>query len=412
MQIGDARILTVFFFFLPASERLNDAEACCASDQQKAQHNSFAPNAYRSQIYAAGTEFALGQAVAQLMGAVVGVLNESLTESIRGFYKLRKAYMVLDGILKMEEKFIEDQKSEYAFAAEKSDPVSPVDATVSRAQTSTSLTSVFIEEMTQEKRATGQNDGMSEPGLQCTTTTATTCQVVSETHIESAAADEPPQTPLSTGGASTPGLLKMLDSDPDSEIFKNEVDVFVHSGANCCFGVLLLLISMVPPTFSKVLGIIGFHGDKHRGLRMLWQASKFHNLLGAIAALALLGYYNGLVRYCDIMPDTIPGEDQDVEGYPRERLVTLLTEMRKRFPDSKLWLVEESRMEGANKNLRAALSLLQSAETSALKQVDALRVFEMSMNAMYLHEYELCSASFLEVCSSVYIYIYICQPHL
>jgi hypothetical protein len=187
-----------------------------------------------------------------------------------------------------------------------------------------------------------------------------------------------------------------LTHDPDSDIFKNEIDVFVHSGANFCFGILLLLISMVPPVFSRLLAIIGFHGDKHRGLRLLWQASKFHNLIGAIAALALLAYYNGFVRYCDIMPDPTPGED-DVEGYPQERLAALLAEMRARFPNSQLWLLEESRMKGANKDLNGALELLCSEKKSPLKQVEGLRVFEKSLNALFLHKFELCSEAFLEV---------------
>jgi hypothetical protein len=200
-------------------------------------------------------------------------------------------------------------------------------------------------------------------------------------------------SPAASAGTSTP---KHIHHDPDSEIFKNEIDVFVHSGANFCFGILLLLISMVPPAFSKLLSIIGFHGDKQRGLRMLWQASKFHNLIGAMAALALLGYYNGFVRYCDIMPDPTPGE-ADVEGYPQERLAALLAEMRSRFPNSRLWLLEESRMMGANKNLDGALDLLSSDNKSPLKQVEALCVFEKSLNALFLHRYDVCSEAFIEV---------------
>lgn len=197
--------------------------------------------------------------------------------------------------------------------------------------------------------------------------------------------------------ASTPASSNMLNYDPDSDIFSSQIDVFVHAGANFCFGILLLLISMVPPSFSKLLSIIGFYGDKKRGLRMLWQASKFHNLIGGMSAFAVLGYYNGFVRYCDIMPDATPGVDEDVEGYPRERLAVLLNEMRTRFPNSQLWLLEESRMDGANKNLERALELLRGDKQSPLKQVEALRVFERSLNAMYLHRYELCAESFLEV---------------
>ncbi|PWY81943.1 mitochondrial outer membrane protein iml2 [Aspergillus heteromorphus CBS 117.55] len=327
-----------------ASERLNAAETSAANDQHRAQHNSHAPNSYHSQIYAPGTEFALCQAMAQLMSAVVGVLNESLTESIKGFYKLRKAYITLDAILKMEQKFI--------------------------LQAQASGNSTSSESLT---RAAAPRSVPASP----TKVTGSLAKELSDLSIatESEASD-------------------MLRHDPESDIFQNQIDVFIHSGANFCFGILLLLISMVPPAFSKLLGIIGFHGDKERGLRMLWQASKFHNLIGALSAFAILGYSNGFVRYCDIMTDPVPGDD--VQGYPQERLEALLALMRKRFPKSQLWLLEESRMNGANKKLDVALELLCGEDRSPLKQVEALRVFERSLNAMYLHKYELCAESFIE----------------
>jgi len=296
------------------------------------------------------------------MSAVVGVLNESLTESVKGFYKLRKAYLTLDAILKMEEKFMQEIQSGQASAPTRS---------------SESL-----------DRARGIGKAHTDPTLSHSSDDALSRRLGDlDVSHDSAAAS------TASIGAST----NMLNIDPDSALFKNQIDIFIHSGANFCFGILLLLISMVPPAFSKLLSIIGFYGDKQRGLRMLWQASKFHNLIGAIAAFAVLGYYNGFVRYCDIMPDAIPGEDGDVEGYPQERLEGLLADMRKRFPNSQLWLLEESRMEGANKNLERALELLCGENKSPLKQVEALRVFERSLNAMYLHKYELCAQSFLEV---------------
>ncbi|KAE8374497.1 hypothetical protein BDV26DRAFT_284236 [Aspergillus bertholletiae] len=299
-----------------ASERLNTAETSAASDQHKAQHNSHAPNTYHSPIYSPGTEFALCQAMAQLMSAVVGVLNESLTESIKGFYKMRKAYITLDGILKMEQAYMQSRSS---------DGLSPID----------------------QGEATVEGKGLS--------------QRLSDLSVSQDSNKSGESTELSM-----PNPAAMLSHDPDADIFKNQIDVFVHSGSNFCFGILLLVISMVPPAFSKLLSIIGFYGDKERGLRMLWQANQ------------------------------VPGDQGDVQGYPQQRLEALLAQMRQRFPKSQLWLLEESRMEGANKNLERSLELLCGKERSPLKQVEALRIFERSLNAMYLHKYELCAEAFLE----------------
>ncbi|KAF4215003.1 hypothetical protein CNMCM8980_008882 [Aspergillus fumigatiaffinis] len=363
-----------------ASERLNEAETSASVDQHRAQHNSHAPNTYHSPMYSPGTEFALCQAIAQLMSAIVGVLNESLTESIKAFYRLRKAYITLDAILKMEQKYMEESRTATPVESTTSGsvPSSQRHSSSNLQSSSSSISSAKVKEAAEDTlaaptRDTDVNERLADLDLSG----------------EAPVAEDSGQTP-------TPINTDILDHDPDSDIFQNQIDVFVHSGSNFCFGVLLLLISMVPPSFSKLLSIIGFHGDKERGLKMLWQASKFHNLIGGIAAFAILGYYNGFVRYCDIMPDSIPGKDGDVQGYPQKRLELLLAKMRERFPKSQLWLLEESRMSGANKNLDRALELLCGGERSPLKQVEALRVFERSLNAMYLHKYELCADSFLE----------------
>jgi hypothetical protein len=315
--------------------------------------------------------------MAQIMGAVVGVLNESLTESIKAFYKLRKAFITLDGIVQMEEKYLQTYHETHLASSSKSSLVlnpQPEQVSYSTGLDGTTAMPAGMSSSPGSPRSPRQDQDLTEK--------------LSELRVM----DEKPNPAT----LPSPTLATILGHSSTT------VDAFVHSGSNLCFGMLLLVISMVPPAFSKLLYVIGFRGDKERGLKMLWQASRFQNMMGAVAALALLGYYHGFVRYCDIIPDrntvdNTADDEEDVVGYPAARLMNLLTEMRARYPKSQLWLLEESRMKGAHRNLDAALELLSSGTESPLKQVEALRTFEKSMNAMYLHRYELCSQSFLEV---------------
>lgn len=344
-------------FASAAAERLAEAETSAYNDQRKAQHNANALNAYHSQVYGPGTEYVLCQCMAQLMAALVGVLSESLTESIKGFYKLRKAYIALERIMQIEEQYL-----------------------LNRAK-GQGDSSASVPIPTPQPEGNGSNASKKSP------------------RPKDSAAGDNPQNALESTAEPEEQLLERLPSlNPDSDVFSHPVDAFIHSGTNLCFGLLLLLISTVPPAFNKLLYIVGFKGDRSRGLRLLWQASKFHSLTGAIAALALLAFYNGFVRCCDILPDpTSEDEEEDVDGYPIQRLTDLLDDMRTRFPLSKLWLLEQSRMEGANRRVDVAMELLCGAEKSPLKQVEALHVFEKSIDAMYLHKYELCAQYFLEV---------------
>lgn len=417
-----------------ASERLADAEASASADHRRAQRD---PNAFHSSIYPPGTEFALCHAESQLMSAVVGVLNESLTESIKGFYKLRKAYTILDSILAAEARYLQTEADKVIGAvgtglanslraqrsggalkgmagasddspghsAPRSGPPSVRDLDLSRRDSHRKIL-----------HSSAAEDSMSDD--------LTKNEDVFFDATENVAPEEVPSTytglleihgvqkdltQISLTDDSRPGSSDMhktlrpparhnsIDHGPDSNLFSNPIDIFIHSGANLCFGLLNIMISMIPPAFGKLLYIIGFHGDKDRGIRMLWQASKFHNVNGAFAGLVILGYYNTLVGFSDIIPDKESGSasEDGLEGYPKERCEDLLVDMRSRHPKSHLWLLEEARREAANRNLSKALDLLIHSSKSALKQVEALEMFETSLNAMYSHKYRLCSESFV-----------------
>ncbi len=419
-----------------ASERLAEAEASASADHRRAQRE---PHAYRSSIYPPGSEFALCHAQSQLMSAVVGVLNESLTESLKGFYKLRKAYITLDGILEAEARYmkgrnggstestsrnsVDSLRSDRSARSLKGMPggfgtEQRGDAQLPRQSTRTSVdpvtnqvqvvddtsiqnTSPEIDDDNDDEffdASEEQADFQTSSRYQGHIGDDTMSGKMSNLSLEPNGTPYQPKRPVAQRQATT---ANMLDHDPGSDVFTNPIDTFIHSGSNLCFGLLLLMISMIPPAFGKLLFIIGFRGDRERGLRMLWQSSKFENINGAMAGLMLLGYYNGLVGFCDILPDNQDGEE-NLEGYPKRRCEALLAEMRSRYPRSHLWLLEEARMQAANKRLENALQLLSGDTRSPLKQVEALTMFEKSLNAMYSHNYQLCADSFLEVSHNSY----------
>ena len=431
MPIRDSYLLgySLICVLPTASERLADAEATASSDHKRAQKDS---HSYRSQIYPPGAEFMLCHAMTQLMSAVVGVLNESLTESIRGFYKLRKAYVTLNGILDAEARYMKRRQgmavdtpsrtSMESLGSNRSTrslkampggfgsevPSNPVSKPPSIRSLGDSITST-LNNASGEKHAHDEATDDDEDEFYDADEDLERKETATYAgHIEidgvkgkldgvtignGGITDDKPLPPQRT----IPSHHGLLDHDPDSDVFSNPIDVFIHSGANLCFGLLLVMLSMIPPAFSKLLFIIGFHGDKDRGLRMLWQASKFHNINGAMAGLITLGYYNTFVGFSDIIPDSDPMNTNEnaIEGYPKKRCETLLADMRSRHPQSHLWLLEEARMQATNRRLAAGIALLEGSTKSPLKQVEAIEMFEKSLESMYIHDYALCTKSFI-----------------
>jgi len=264
-----------------AAKKLDTCESSAARDQSQAQRH---PENSRSSVYSPGAEYGLCLAEAQLMSAVMHVLNESLTEAIKGFYKLRKAYITLDAIMAEEKRFL--AKKGVTDGTPSSSKLS-LPSTTSTHRTGPTPT-------VPSTPATGSTvsvDSLSK----------NTASISLDTNNDEDSDDDfvdaeemhegmPPPTTYQghlakgTNGNSTKSVPQpapsssLAESGPDVSHFnENPIDLFIHSGSNLCFGVLLLIISLVPPAFAVLLKIVGFKGDRERGINMLWQVRAIHS---------------------------------------------------------------------------------------------------------------------------------------
>ncbi|KAI2620801.1 breast cancer protein [Xylaria nigripes] len=374
-----------------AVSRLSACEKSALNDIKSEKEASTA-NPQTERIYPSGSEYQLLVAESHLMSALVGgLLHESVTEAIKSFYKIRKAYVALDAILEAEGQYL----------AKRGQPTPP-------------MADVTLPSETMPGSFNGQTDieffdadeshsGQKTPSPH-------------ESHLANGNTDEVKKQSMDfvdTSGTLPPLNLAsqlVLQDGPESDIFSDPIDAFIHSGASMCFGALLLIISLVPPTFSRLLYIIGFKGDRERGIKMLWQSSRFDNINGAVSALVLLAYYNGLLSPADILPSEADVEKGAIMGYPKEKLTVLQVKLRGRYPDSGLWRFEEARTREVSKDLAGALTLLKTNK-SKMKQVVALNQFTLALVSTYVQnwsdarDYYVQSVELSDWSPSLYYYL-------
>ncbi|KAI3400520.1 hypothetical protein diail_2719 [Diaporthe ilicicola] len=395
-----------------ASNRLAECETRALADMKKAQKqadgggggwfrggstaNGQGP-AKSSQIYPPGSEYQLVNAEAQLMGAIISVMHESLTEGIKGFYKLRKAFVALDAIMEAESRVLAERKGNGVAQVPSAPQEDTADDDQRNVESDSDLEFVDAPEDAEKAEAPAyaghlkRVNSKSAPG-----------SILEKEMGDLALENATSSLPTSRQGSPQRRPLRqtLLDqAGPDSSTFTNPVDVFVHSGTNMCFGILLLIISMVPPAFSKLLYIIGFKGDRQRGVQMLWQSTKFNNVNGGVAGLMLLGYYNGILAFADILPSEKDVEELadegEIIGYPKEQCSALLQNMRSQYPESGMWKVEEARNLANAQRVPEAVALLKANKDSKMRQVTALSSFELSTNALFSMDWVTMRDGFL-----------------
>ena len=88
-------------------------------------------------------------------------------------------------------------------------------------------------------------------------------------------------------------------------------DQIIYSGTLMALGSIMLIISLLPPSLSRLLSIIGFRGSRSQALSMLWVVSSQENPFGALAAFVLGNYFGNIVQNSDIISDDFSTKRKD-----------------------------------------------------------------------------------------------------
>ncbi|KAI5961412.1 IML2 [Candida pseudojiufengensis] len=222
------------------------------------------------------------------------------------------------------------------------------------------------------------------------------------------------QPTIDSSAQSILSSVETSESSPvsDSHLHVSTTDEFIHSGVQLCFGILQVVLSLIPPAIGKVLSIVGFKGDRDIGLKLLWTtAITSRNVHGELALLFLLMFYDGPIQFVDTgfkLPNTTSNNNilslenkttvsdselQKIMDDPPNYTGQLLKRARHHFPHNALWILQEGRMLAAHGDLIKASTIMQNFTDDKnnkiqMQQIEALLVFDRAMIYMYMHEYD------------------------
>lgn len=408
-----------------ASQTLSKAESMAWKEKTDAEKN----NVKSSQIYPPGTEFAVAYAESNLLNALLMLLSENFMEGAKALLKLRRAYQTLDSISKHLNTPLDASSSSLA----------NLDSYTLCSNHGTDFVDLplpLTEQEIKDKKIIDQLDQTYHMRL----------DRINGNHIGNPPVSDSLRTDL---GFNDKNSIK--PSSNDVLKFGNpqvaSVDEYIHSGVNLCFGILQVVLSLIPQGIGKVLSVVGFKGSREAGLQMVWNAAQERNIHGGIGLLALLVFYDGPFQFTDVdfdiptadeleaankkfkhsqestdalekiktnassksvtkkelLQDKITLERMATLGngetllHPGEKLVKVLLHSRALFPHSNLWLLQESRMLASRGRLHEAVELMDTAKPSQMKQVDALLGFDRCMILVFLHHFDRAAKDFLDL---------------
>jgi hypothetical protein len=416
-----------------ASDTLSKAESMSWKEKSYAEKN----NIKTSQIYPPGTEFAVAYAESNLLNALLMLLSENFMEGAKALLKLRRAYQTLDSISKNLKTDLDSTSSAIANL----DSYSNCNNNNNNNNSFIDLPLPLTDQELKDKKIIDDLEKTYHMRL----------DRINGSHIGNPPISNSLRIELGFNetdnkNISSDDLLKFGNPNVAS------VDEYIHSGVNLCFGILQVVLSLIPPAIGKVLSVVGFKGSREAGLQMVWNAAQERNIHGGIGLLALLVFYDGPFQFTDVDFDIPTSNELSINNnnnnnnnneqqkkhlnndeinqlkrtistasrkeiieekiklermatlgqgetllHPGEKLVKVLLHSRALFPHSNLWLLQESRMLASRGRLQEAVDLMDTAKPSQMKQVDALLGFDRSMILVFMHNFDRAAKDFLDL---------------
>ena len=314
-------------------------------------------------------------------------LNESVVDSLKGAYKLRKAYQLLHKLFDMivEVDGVPTPPSstpfdEGATKAATPEPLSDADSDDSFVDASDDL-AVIAEPIVLHKVAEKLD--------------------VSNGHARYEQTPEPvemlrprPQSSSSEDVLTSPAPQQEIERYPSMATVNSFLQIpspiqsdmtitdnTVYAGTLMALGAIMLLISLLPPSLSRLLSIIGFRGSRNQALSMLWKTTQHQGPFAALATFFLGTFYGNIMQAADIVPDDFRTKMKGITtGATINKLYLAISRSRQRYPKSALWAVEEARMESLRGNLEEVVQRLASIHLDTqMPQIQSYVIFESGM---------------------------------
>ncbi|KAI6101303.1 outer membrane protein Iml2/Tetratricopeptide repeat protein 39 [Pisolithus sp. B1] len=192
------------------------------------------------------------------------------------------------------------------------------------------------------------------------------------------------------------GLRALTTFTPVSDNITNPangpVEELILSGAALGYGLVNLILSLLPAKIRKVVGFLGYNHDRQSALKALEVSAARTGVHAVTAGMVLTAYYGVLLLTSGYQADRKHIIDQ-YRG--------IVWRTSQHYPKGSLWRLNKARIQRMTGDPEGAIVTLQEGlqdgQPKPFPQADVMLVFEMAWTLLQCRRYEESAQVFMEV---------------